>query len=222
MSSHDVREAVLNTCRALADKGYLAGTGGNVALRADETHFAVTPSATDYYTMSPGDICLVRLADLQQVSGDRKPSVESGLHARMLRARPDCDASIHTHQPIASAYALLARPLIPQSQEHCDLLGATIPCAGYAPSGTSWLARKVAKCVRPDVHAYLMRNHGVVCLGADAVLAMRRVEALERACAMFFDQQITAREGRLPARVAAAVREALTRSFAPASWKDVS
>ena len=107
MKFQATRAEVVDTCRVLADKGFLAGTGGNVALRADKAHFAVTPSATDYYTMSVADVCVVRLSDLELVAGALRPSVECGLHARMLRARLDCNASIHTHQPIASAYTLL-------------------------------------------------------------------------------------------------------------------
>ena len=74
----------------------------------DAERFAVTPSASDYYAMSPADICILRLDTLEQLAGDGKPSVESGLHARMFKARPDCQASLHTHQPIASAFTLLA------------------------------------------------------------------------------------------------------------------
>ncbi|MBW1876451.1 MAG: class II aldolase/adducin family protein, partial [Deltaproteobacteria bacterium] len=58
--SSRARENVLATCLALAERGYVAGTGGNVALRADDKHFAVTPSATDYYSMAAADICIVR------------------------------------------------------------------------------------------------------------------------------------------------------------------
>lgn len=57
------RKTVVDTCRILADQGFLAGTAENVALRADDSHFAVTPSAADYYAMSPEDVCTVRLSD---------------------------------------------------------------------------------------------------------------------------------------------------------------
>jgi L-fuculose-phosphate aldolase len=209
MTFNDVRSNVLATCRTLADRGFLAGTGGNVALRADAEHFAVTPSATDYYTMSMNDVCVIRFADMEQTAGDLAPSVESGLHARFLLARPDCDASVHTHQPIASAYTLFAKPLEVRSAEHRDLLGSLVPCAGYAPSGTSWLAGKVAKLARNNVHAYLMRNHGVVCLGADADQAIERVEALEAACAEYFTRQLEKHPDSLPEAVVEAVRAAM-------------
>lgn len=205
----NVREQVLSTCRVLADRGFLAGTGGNVALRADDRHFCVTPSGTDYYTMVPEDICVLQLEDLKQVAGERKPSVESGLHSQVLKARPDCVASIHTHQPVASAYTLFARPLQVASESHRQLLGDTVPCAGYAPSGTGWLAGRVAKQVTADIHAYLMRNHGVVCVGETVETAMARVEALEQACAEFFEQQLAERESRLPSGLVGAVRSLL-------------
>ncbi len=49
MKFQATRELVVKTCIELADGGYLAATGGNVALRVDQDHFAVTPSAIDYY-----------------------------------------------------------------------------------------------------------------------------------------------------------------------------
>ena len=136
MGPDDCRRAVLEACHSLVERGFLAGTGGNVALRVDDELFAVTPSATDYLAMSPEDICVLRLRDRGRVAGERTPSVESGLHARLLLSRPGCRASVHTHQPLASAVSLLSRPLPVTDRAHRELLGHEIPCAGYAPSGT--------------------------------------------------------------------------------------
>ncbi len=202
MNFNEVRSDVLATCRTLADRGFIAGTGGNLAIRADADHFAVTPSGTDYYAMSMNDVCVVRFADMEQVAGELPPSVECGMHARFLLARTDCNACVHTHQPIASAYTLLAKPLTVRSAEYRELLGNVVPCSGYAPSGTSWLAGKVVKLARTDVHAYLMRNHGVICVGADSQQAIARVEALEAACAEFFSSELENNRSRLPAVVA--------------------
>lgn len=195
MKFQATRELVLQTCIELADRGYLAATGGNVALRADEEHFAVTPSATDYYAMRAEDVCLVRFSDTVQVEGERSASVETGLHAGLLLARPDCGASVHTHQPVASGYTLLAKPLEVRDRSRRALLGQSVPCVGYAFSGTNRLARRVARAVKPNTHAYLMRNHGAVCLGRDAREAMTRVAALESECASFFLTRIASQSG---------------------------
>ncbi len=191
MTEAEARRAVLEAALKLAERGFLAGVGGNLALRIDERRLAVTPSATDYYTMTADDVCVVDLRSLKQLSGERAPSVESGLHAQALLRRPDCHASVHTHQPVASAFTLLGIPLPIVDAEQRALLGAEVPVAGYAPSGTGWLARNVARLVRPERQAYLMRNHGVVCLGATLDDACRAAFALERAATDWFERHGT-------------------------------
>jgi len=196
MTFEQARQEVVATCLLLADKGYLAGTGGNVACRIDDEHFAITPSATDYYAMLPENMCVLRLDNLRQVAGDRRPSVELRLHANILRARRDCDASIHTHQPIASAFTLLGRDLKVEDPHRRAVLGPKAALVGYAPSGTSWLASKLGKTLRPEYHAYLMRNHGVVCCGPTLGETVASVEALEAECTMFFRKAIGSRISR--------------------------
>ena len=190
MNFDQARCEVIATCLELAEKGYLAGTGGNVACRIDDEHFAVTPTATDYYAMSPEDICVLRLDDLAQIEGDRRPSIEYKLHAHVLRVRRDCRASIHTHQPIASAYTLLEI----HHPHHQIILGKKAAFVGYAPSGTNWLASKLRKTLRPEINAYLMRNHGALCCGPTLGATVARVVALESACATFFRDAINHRE----------------------------
>ena len=193
MTFDQARLKVVSICLLLADKGYLAGTGGNVACRIDDEHFAITPSATDYYAMGPEDICVLRLDNLTVIAGNRRPSVEHRLHAHVLRARRDCDASIHTHQPIASAYTLLGRDLEILDPCHRAILGPKVARVSYAPSGTNWLASRLGKALLPDINAYLMRNHGVVCCGPTLDETVTRVEVLEAACITFFRNAINSR-----------------------------
>ena len=183
MSVESARHQVLQTCIELADRGYLAGTGGNVAVRVDAEHFAITPSALDYYAMSAEDIGIIRVSDATPIEGRRPASVESGLHAALLRVRPEVHASLHTHQPVASAYGLLGEPLVVGDAERRRLLGKVVPCVEYAPSGTAWLAMRVGDVFETGHHVCLMRNHGIVCVGRDAERAAQRVEALESECA---------------------------------------
>ncbi|MBH3338158.1 class II aldolase/adducin family protein [Pseudomonas mendocina] len=173
------RETLVRTAVEMADKGFLAGIGGNLALRIDAERFAVTPSASDYYAMSPADICILRLDTLEQLAGDGKPSVESGLHARMFRARPDCQASLHTHQPIASAFTLLGRALPISGAEARRVIGRQVPMCAYGPSGSGLLSWLVSRRVRPDVNAYLMRNHGAIGIASTFEQAGRVMELLE-------------------------------------------
>jgi L-fuculose-phosphate aldolase len=197
------RQRVVDLCIALSRQGYLAATGGNVALRVDPEHFVVTPSSIDYFTMNAADICVIRLSDRARVDGARKPSVETGLHARVLSRRPDVWCCIHTHQPVASAFALLGEALTVEEPRARACLGARVPLVGYMPSGTALLAWMLGRAMRPDCNAYLMRNHGAVCCGTDVEQAALAVELLERVAGECIRQRIAKRASGDPVRGAA-------------------
>jgi L-fuculose-phosphate aldolase len=188
----DLRSQVVKACIQLADLGYLVGTGGNVALRTADGLFAVTPSGLDYYAMLPDDICILELGTLRVVAGTKTPSVESGLHARVFKARPDAQASVHTHQPLASAVALLGVSIPVEEASDRDALGPRIESVGYGPSGTGFLVRALGARLRPGINAYLLRNHGLVCAGRTLDEAVAHTRRVERVAAQFLRQAITA------------------------------
>lgn len=208
MNTLQIRQAVVELCVRLSHRGHLAGTGGNIALRIDAGHFAVTPSATDYLSMGAADVCVLRLADLVQVEGDRAPSVESGLHAKVLRARADVQCCIHTHQPVASACALIGEALDVPAGALRHTLGPRVPVVGYAPSGTGWLSARLARSLQPQVNAYLMFNHGVLCCGPGIEQAVQAVEDLESLARERLAQRIRRQAGQDPSRRAALARVA--------------
>ncbi|MDN3922366.1 class II aldolase/adducin family protein [Roseateles violae] len=188
------RQAVIASCLRLADQGYLAGTGGNVALRLDAQHFAVTPSAADYYGMTPEQIAVLRLDTLAQVAGEMKPSVESAMHASLLRRWPERLASVHTHQPLASAVALLGQALPLDEAADIAALGPRLEVVGYAPSGTSLLVKRLRRTLREGIHAYLLRNHGLICTAPDLPRAAELVARIEATAARWLLRQA----GQLP------------------------
>ncbi len=209
MFVHEQRARVVALCVELSRRGYLAGTGGNVALRLDAERFAVTPSAIDYLAMRAEDICVVRLADLRQLEGAATPSVETGLHAQVLRRRPDVACSIHTHQPVASACALLGAALAVEDPALQVTIGHSVPMVGYFPSGTGLLAWLLARQLRPSRNAYLMRNHGVLCCGRSLEQAVAAVDALEQVARVHLARRIE-RRALHDAGLAAPLRAVLT------------
>jgi L-fuculose-phosphate aldolase len=205
------RAEIIAACLRLAEQGFLAGTGGNVALRLDDQHFAVTPSAADYYGLAPQDIAVVRLQDLEQVAGNLPPSVETGLHAAMLRAKPAVNASVHTHQPLASAVGLLNTSLPLFESADIAAMGSTVAIVGYAPSGTGMLVRALRRRLRPDLSAYLLRNHGLICAAPTLDAAVAWVGRIEYAAAAFLRQHVE----RLP--YPESLRQAALNELVPAT-----
>jgi L-fuculose-phosphate aldolase len=209
MSPYTAHKAqVIRACLTLAEAGYLAGTGGNVALRIDDELFAVTPSGADYYALNTDDICVLRLDSLQQIEGALKPSVESGMHACMLRFKRDMTASVHTHQPLASAVALLNIDLPVQGEAQRRALGERVAIVPYAPSGTGMLVRVFGRKLRADLHGYLLKNHGVICAAPDMQEAIAHVSRIEAAAAEFLRARI-ANSAAVPAAVRQMALEAL-------------
>jgi L-ribulose-5-phosphate 4-epimerase len=142
------KQQVVETCLKLVGKGFLMGTGGNVSVRvAGQPAFAITPTNYDYTLMTPEDVCVLDW-QLKPLAGERKPSIESGLHAAIYANRPDACAVIHTHQVYASAFALMNQPIPALFDEQARFLGRSVEIVSYAPSGTGMLKRSLASRLR--------------------------------------------------------------------------
>lgn len=180
-----VRTMLVETAHMLVEKGYLMATGGNISCRIPgEDAIAITPSNYDYMKMSMDDICVVTL-DLKKLEGERKPSVETGMHAAVYKKRGDVQAIIHTHQVYASALTLVRAPIPALFDEQVRFLGRTVKIIPYAPSGTQMLASSVARHVGDGYNAYLMQNHGALVFGHDMERAVHNVEIMEK-CALAY------------------------------------
>jgi L-ribulose-5-phosphate 4-epimerase len=198
------KKEVVETAQALVKKGFLMATGGNLSLRIPGREaFAVTPSNYDYMKMTPQDICVLDL-NLKEVESHLEPSVEAGMHAAVYQARPDVNAIVHTHQPYVSALTLIKAPIPALFDEQARFLGRSVDIIPYAPSGTGFLKRTVARHVRNHNNAFMLQNHGALVLGHDMQRAVHNMEILEK-CALAYLIAICSE--RKISRIPLAVRE---------------
>lgn len=175
-------EVIVSSGKRLLESGLVSGTWGNISLRLDENHMAITPSGRDYETLAQDEIVAVNINDLS-FSGRLKPSSEKALHAEIYRSRRDVGAIIHTHSPNACAVAA-ARTEIPAVSQATEVLGPSIRIADYALPSTKKLVRRTLKALEGR-NAALLANHGAVCAGRDMEEAFYACEELERACGSF-------------------------------------
>jgi L-ribulose-5-phosphate 4-epimerase len=198
-NDHAVQQQVIDYSRKLADEGFLKGTGGNVSIRiTGESALAITPSNQDYHRISADDICVYHF-DGTPIRGEMKPSIEMGFHIAVYQARPDVGCVMHTHQDFASAIALINKPIPALFDEQVRFLGRSVEVIPYAPSGTGMLAKQVRKSVRNHHNAYILKNHGALCLGTTPERAFHNVLLLEKAAlsyilALYTEEKI----GRIP------------------------
>lgn len=202
------RDKVVDTCRALLERGYLKATEGNVSVRvaarrAGDAAFAVTPSNYGYEHIRPEDIAILDVSG-RVVDAPMKPSVEAGMHAAVYRLRPDVRAIIHTHQPYASALALIRERIPALYDEQVRFLGREVAIVDYAPSGTPFLAKNVAKQLGGGANAFILANHGVLVFGADAERAVFNMALLEKVSLTYLLALMTREK---VARIPAPIRE---------------
>lgn len=179
------KQEVVNTCHTLLERGYLKATEGNISARiSGQNTFTITPTNYDYAKMRVGDICVLGF-DMQQIEGQMKPSIESGMHAAVYQTRADVQCIIHTHQPYASALALINTPIPALFDEQVRFLGRSVDIISYAPSGTGFLKNAVKAKVKNNNNAFILQNHGVLVFGMTMEQAIHNMALLEK-CALTY------------------------------------
>jgi L-fuculose-phosphate aldolase len=174
---HKLRRQLARFSRCTARLGFAPGTSGNLSARLDRGRLLVTPTGVSKRFVRPEDIVIVDLEG-RLLDGTRKPTSELSMHLAIYHLRPDVNAVVHAHPPIATAFACSGRGLDDHlCQEAVMTLGA-VPLARYATTGTDEVAASLAPFIRTH-DAILMENHGSVTSGVTLADAFLRTETLE-------------------------------------------
>ncbi len=95
-----------------------------------------------------------------------------------MRLRPDINAVVHAHPPVATGFATAGRPLNLALLPEVIIGLGCVPLAGYGLPGTPELTEPMLPLI-PKYDALLMANHGAVCYGEDVFQAYFRMETME-------------------------------------------
>lgn len=183
------KQLVVKAGILLSERGLVERTWGNVSVRLDDWHFAISPSGASYVDLRPEDIPIVNLKDLSFV-GRRKPSSELFIHSCFYSNYPNISFILHTHQRFASLLSLFfakQQGNFEVLDEYKSILGKAIPSAEYAEAGTKKIAENVIKAFTTlKEHSFstsngvvLMAAHGVVCFASTFDEAFNIAETLE-------------------------------------------
>jgi L-fuculose-phosphate aldolase len=160
--------------RRLADGGLVAGTAGNLSVRAGE-YVVVTASGADLGALTSDRLTVVDL-DGTVLDGDPRPTSELRLHLAIYRST-GASAVAHAHSPSAIAVGC-THDVLPPIHYMTVRLGGVVRVAEYATFGSLELAGNVLAALEGR-SAALMRNHGSVAYGASATEACERLELVE-------------------------------------------
>jgi len=175
------REQVAAACARMADEGLVAGTAGNVSVRAGD-HVVVTPTGGVFGRMRAEEMPVVDLSG-EQVDGQLAPTSELALHLALYE-RMGAGAVVHTHAPFATALACVVDE-VPAVHYSMLQLGGSLKVAPYATFGTEELARNVERALEGRT-ACLMQNHGTVNYGHELGYAVESALLVEWACRLYW------------------------------------
>jgi L-fuculose-phosphate aldolase len=165
--------------RRLADRLLVVGPGGNTSARAGNA-IVMKASGSAFEDCTEDDYVPVDLATGDVLGSERKPSCEIFMHLACYLRRPDVNAVIHTHPPVATGIASAGQSLPPLYPDLIALVGRRIPLVPYIVPGGKALANAVAAVIA-DHNAVLLGNHGVLTVGTNIREAYFRNLLIEEA-----------------------------------------
>jgi L-fuculose-phosphate aldolase len=100
------------------------------------------------------------------------------MHAVVYQLRPDVNAVVHAHPPLATAFAVAGIPLDRAVLAEVITTLGSIPIADYATPSTAELPAAVSKYIKAH-DGVLLANHGALTAGADVLGAWYKMETVE-------------------------------------------
>lgn len=173
-------QEIVEVCRRLHARGWLAAADGNVSVRepSNSEKIWITPSGQAKAFMNPDDMAAVSLSGNTLLG---KPSSESAMHLAIYRHAPKAMAVVHAHPPVSIAWTIAHPELNELPAQHCSelvLAMGSVPFVPYARPGTEDMGKALTAFL-PRSRVMILKNHGAITWGEslqEAYLGMERLE----------------------------------------------
>ena len=169
---------------ALVSNGLVAWTSGNVSARVRGSDLVVIkPSGVSYADLTAESMVVCDPSGAR-VSGELRPSSDTGAHAYVYRHMPEVGGVVHTHSRYATAWAARGEPIPCVLTAMADEFGGEIPAGPFAPIGGDEIGRAVTDTLSGHRSpAVLLRSHGVFTIGRTPRAAVKAAVMCEDAAA---------------------------------------
>src|SRR3982751_486902 len=109
-SESQLRADIVEVGKRLYARGYTASNDGNISVRLDDRRLLMTPTNVCKGFMNEQMMVITDLEG-KKIAGERNPSSEMQMHLEVYRQRPDVQAAVHAHPPVATGFAVAGIPL---------------------------------------------------------------------------------------------------------------
>jgi len=167
MTHDDIKEKMIWAGKVLVNEGQDDFTRGHISFRLpdDPSRFLMKAHSLGLDEITKDNILTIGL-DGNVVAGEARRHSEVYIHSEIFKARADVHCVLHTHPPYSIALSATGRPLHAYSQPGALFRNAL---GVYADTinliRTPAMGAGVAKALGRG-RGVLLKNHGVVCVGA--------------------------------------------------------
>jgi L-fuculose-phosphate aldolase len=176
-AEEQVRADIVEAGRRLYARAYVASNDGNISCRLDDRRIMTTPKSVSKGFMTPDMMVIVDYTG-KKVAGERDASTELPMHLEVYANRPDVNAVVHAHPPLAPGFAVAGIPLTRAVLAEVITTLGSIPIAAYGTPSTAELPEAVRKYIKAH-DGMLLANHGAVTCGPDVMAAYYKMETIE-------------------------------------------
>jgi methylthioribulose-1-phosphate dehydratase len=179
MNPEEAARQIADLSRRFYNKGWCLATSGNSSVRAGSRIF-ITASARDKGRLKESDVTTIDSIEA---------SAEAEIHHAIYDTFPQIGCVLHVHSPFATVISLVSEDAI--ELKDYEMLKAISGVTTHEHPQVvpifknSQDVRAIAKetitylKLHPDVHAFLLKGHGLYTWGSDLAEAERHVEAFE-------------------------------------------
>ncbi len=176
-SVFEIKKEICEVGHKLYAKNFVAANDGNISVKINDHEFYCTPTGVSKGSLTPDMIIKVD-AEGNKIEGKLNPSSEIKMHMRVYRDRPDVNAVVHAHPPVATAFTVADIDLDQYILPEAVLTIGDVPTCDYGTPSTMEIPDSLEPYIQ-NHDAFLLRNHGALTVGCDLTKAFFIMEEVE-------------------------------------------
>ena len=177
MTVEQIKQEICEVGHRLYAHGFVAANDGNISVKVNENEFFCTPTGVSKGSLTP-DLIIKIDAEGNKIEGNLNPSSEIKMHLRVFRERPDVNAVVHAHPPVATAFTVAGIPLDRYILPEAVLTIGDVPTCEYATPSTMEIPDSLMPYIQ-EHDAFMLKNHGALTVGNTLTRAFFTMEEVE-------------------------------------------
>ena len=182
-SPFEIKKEICEVGHKLWIKGFVAANDGNISVKVSDNEYYCTPTGVSKGDLTPDMIIRID-GKGNKIEGRLNPSSEIKMHLRVYQERPDVNAVVHAHPPVATAFTVAGVPLDKYILPEAVLTIGFVPTCEYGTPSTMEIPDSLMPYIQ-NHDAFLLKNHGALTVGntlKKAFFTMEEVEFNAKIC----------------------------------------